>query len=59
MVTSPTLAIDLPLKALAGEDADGKVWFSYKSRHCLKRRYNIADELVKNIGESAWCSKKP
>lgn len=49
MVASPTLAIDLPLKALAWEDADGKVWLSYNSADYLKRRHEIPDELVKNI----------
>ena len=49
MVASPTLAIDLPLKALAWEDADGKVWLSYNSPEYLKRRHEIPDELVKNI----------
>lgn len=49
MVASPTLAIDLPLKVLAWEDADGKVWLSYNSPEYLKRRHEIPDELVKNI----------
>ena len=49
MVASPTLAIDLPLKALVWEDADGKVWVSYNSPEFLKRRHDIPDELVKNV----------
>ena len=49
MVASPTLAIDLPLKALAWEDADGKVWLSYNSPEYLKQRHNVPDDLVKNI----------
>jgi uncharacterized protein (DUF302 family) len=49
MVASPTLAIDLPLKALAWEDADGKVWLSYNSSEYLKQRHEIPDELLKNI----------
>ena len=49
MVASPTLAIDLPLKALVWEDAGGKVWLSYNSAAYLKQRHNIPDELVKNI----------
>ena len=49
MVASPTVAIDLPLKALSWEDADGKVWLSYNSPDYLKRRHEIPDELVKNI----------
>ena len=49
MVASPTLAIDLPLKALLWEDAGGKVWVSCNSAEYLKQRHNIPDELVKNI----------
>jgi uncharacterized protein (DUF302 family) len=49
MVASPTLAIDLPLKALAWEDADGQVWLSYNSPEYLKQRHKVTDELVKNI----------
>lgn len=49
MVASPTLAIDLPLKALVWEDAEGKVWLSYNSAEYLKQRHNIPDELAKNI----------
>jgi uncharacterized protein (DUF302 family) len=29
MLAAPTAAIDLPLKALAWQDVDGKVWLSY------------------------------
>ena len=49
MVASPTLAIDLPLKALAWEDASGKVWLSYNTPEYLKQRHNIPDELLKNV----------
>ena len=31
MLAAPSTAIDLPLKALVWEDADGKVWLSYNS----------------------------
>ncbi len=49
MVASPTLAIDLPLKALVWEDAAGKVWVTYNSPEYLKSRHNIADDLLPNI----------
>jgi uncharacterized protein (DUF302 family) len=49
MVASPTLAIDLPLKALVWEDAGGKVWLSYNTAEYLKQRHNVPDDLVKNI----------
>ena len=58
MIASPTLAIDLPLKALVWEDAEGKVWLSYNSPDYLKQRHMIPDELVKNISGVAALLKK-
>jgi uncharacterized protein (DUF302 family) len=49
MVAAPTSAIDLPLKALVWEDAEGTVWLSYNSPEYLKQRHNIPDELLRNI----------
>jgi uncharacterized protein (DUF302 family) len=49
MVAEPTIALDLPLKALAWEAADGKVWLSYNDPHYLQQRFSLPDELVKNI----------
>jgi uncharacterized protein (DUF302 family) len=49
MVVAPSLAIDLPLKALVWEDADGKVWVSYNSPEYLQQRHKIPADLVKNI----------
>jgi len=49
MVASPTLAIDLPLKALVWEDAGGKVWLSYNRPDYLQRRHHVVDDLMKNI----------
>lgn len=49
MIAAPTLAIDLPLKALVWEDADGKVWVSYNAPDYLQHRHGIPADLVKNI----------
>ena len=49
MVASPTLAIDLPLKALVWQDSESKVWVSYNAAEYLKLRHNIPDGLVQNI----------
>lgn len=49
MNAAPTLAIDLPLKALVWEDADAKVWISYNSPEYLQQRHGIPADLVKNI----------
>ncbi|HTD21466.1 MAG TPA: DUF302 domain-containing protein [Terriglobales bacterium] len=58
MIASPTLAIDLPLKALAWEDADGKVWLSYNTPEYLKQRHNIPDGLLKNIAGAGTLIQK-
>ena len=49
MLAAPTIALDLPLKALAWSAADGKVWLSYNDPNYLKQRFSLSDDLVKNI----------
>lgn len=49
MLAAPSIAIDLPLKILVAEDAQGKAWVSYNSPEYLKERYGLADSLVANI----------
>ncbi len=49
MVAAPTIAIDLPLKALVSEDEKGKVWVSYNTPEYLQQRHAVPQELVKNI----------
>jgi uncharacterized protein (DUF302 family) len=49
MVASPSVAIDLPLKALVWEDSKGKVWISYNTGAYLAERHHLPAELVRNI----------
>jgi uncharacterized protein (DUF302 family) len=49
MIASPSLALDLPLKALVSQDTEGAVWLSYNSPEYLQRRHDIPEALVKNI----------
>ncbi len=49
MNSSPSIAIDLPLKALAWQDQDGKVWLSYNSPDYLKQRHGLKEELVSGV----------
>ena len=49
MVAAPTIALDLPLKALAWSATDGKTWLSYNDPNYLKQRFSLSDDLVKNI----------
>ena len=49
MIASPTVAIDLPLKALIWEDGGGKVWVSYNTPGIPQATTQFPDELIKNI----------
>lgn len=49
MLAAPSVAIDLPLKALVAEDDQGKVWITYNDPEYLQKRHGIPPELVKNL----------
>ena len=49
MLAAPSIAIDLPLKILVWQDAQGKVWLSYNSPEYLKDRHGLPPDLLKNI----------
>lgn len=49
MLAAPTAAIDLPLKILVAEDAEGKVWASYNSPIYLKERHDVPETLLANL----------
>src|SRR5579862_4726636 len=49
MLAAPSSAIDLPLKILIWEDAQGRVWISYNSPTYLQERHNLPAELLQNI----------
>jgi len=49
MVAAPSVAIDLPLKALVSEDEAGKVWVSHNSPEYLQQRHGVPEDLIKNI----------
>lgn len=50
MNASPSLAIDLPLKALIWEDAGGKVQVSYNSPKYLQSRHALTQEPFATVG---------
>jgi len=58
MVAAPRLAIDLPLKALAWQDEQGKVWLSYNTPEYLRERHGFPAELLKNIAGIAALVQK-
>ena len=49
MVATPTAAIDLPLKVLAWEDAQGQIWVAYNDPEYVRARHGFPADLVKNI----------
>ena len=49
MAATPTVAIDLPLKILAWEDADGANWVAYNEVEYLRARHAFPAELMKNL----------
>lgn len=49
MVARPRIAIDLPMKALAWQDADGKVWIGFNSADYMKKRHDLTDEQAKSL----------
>ena len=49
MLAAPTVAIDLPLKILVWEDAQGRAWLSYNSPAYLQERHGVPEALLPNI----------
>ena len=49
MLASPSAALDLPMKILIAEDAQGEVWISYNSAEFLKERHGLPQDLLPNI----------
>ena len=58
MQAAPSIAIDLPLKVLVWEDADGKVWLSYNSPEYLEQRHGLPHDLLQNIAVVAPLAAK-
>ncbi|HME41063.1 MAG TPA: DUF302 domain-containing protein [Steroidobacteraceae bacterium] len=53
MVAAPTVAIDLPLKILAWQDAAGQTWVAYNEPAYVQARHHFPAELSKNIAALA------
>jgi len=49
MIASAGVAIDLPLKLLIREGADGETFISYNAPAYLQSRHDLPPELVQNI----------
>jgi uncharacterized protein (DUF302 family) len=53
MVESPVAGLDLPLKALAWEDAEGKTWVAYNDPAYILRRHSLTAALGANLAAPA------
>ena len=49
MVAAPSLAIDLPLKALVAEDAAGQVSVTYNRAEYFEQRHGVPHDLIENL----------
>jgi uncharacterized protein (DUF302 family) len=49
MQAEPAAGIDLPLKALVWEDADGRAWLAYNAPEYVVRRHGLAPALGANL----------
>jgi uncharacterized protein (DUF302 family) len=58
MQAAPSAAIDLPLKVLVWEDAEGKVWASYNSPEYLRERHGFPEELLANLSAAGVLAAK-
>jgi uncharacterized protein (DUF302 family) len=58
MLAAPSTAIDLPLKILIAEDAEGKVWLSWNDPAYLQQRHGFPKELIGNIGAAGMLASQ-
>jgi uncharacterized protein (DUF302 family) len=58
MLASPSVAIDLPLKVLVSEDANGKVWTSFNSPTYIQARHGLSPDFVQNIAIAGTLAAK-
>jgi uncharacterized protein (DUF302 family) len=49
MQVDQEIGIDLPLKLLVYQDADGKVWLAYNSPSWLAQRHGLPAQLAPNV----------
>lgn len=58
MLAAPSLAIDLPLKALVAEDVEGRVLVTYNDPEYLRARHGFPAELTKNLAGAGALIRK-
>jgi uncharacterized protein (DUF302 family) len=58
MVARPTVAIDLPLKALVWQDDRGATWLTYNSPALLVRRHDLDEALARRLAPAGELLQK-
>jgi uncharacterized protein (DUF302 family) len=58
MLAAPTSALDLPLKILVAEGADGKVLLYWNDPEWLQRRHGFSQELTANLAAAGMLAAK-
>ena len=49
MEENPVAALELPLKVIAWEDKEGKVWVAYNEAQYIEDRYSLRHELAQPL----------
>ncbi len=49
MQSAPTIGIDLPLKVLVWQDAEGSTWLSYNDPAWLARRHGVGPDAQATV----------
>lgn len=58
MLATPSLAIDLPLKALVAQDATGQTWVTLNDPAYLQARHGFPPELLANLAGATTLIQK-
>jgi uncharacterized protein (DUF302 family) len=58
MQAAPSMAIDLPLKALVWDDGSGQTWIGWNTPEYLQHRHGFPAELQGNIAPPAGLLRK-
>jgi len=53
LAAAPTVGLDLPLKALVWEDAEGATWIAHNDPAYIVSRHAVPDALERNIAGAA------
>ena len=58
LIQAPRSGLDLPVKALAWQDANGKVWVSLNDANYVVRRHGLPRELAHGLAGAAELARK-